>query len=302
MDWTAKINRAQTSIDVCAGVTCRPSLVLSLFTLCDSNKRSVVNPMFHAKRSYSANMVLITSGRNGNKHLHSMAVLFWLALAPFLDGAHFCDTFRGVFFAKPRLLTFFQCTHLLAGFWGSLFTKVFSIADLRCTHLCPSDNVVLPSQIGTGVWGKIEALVSKWLECINPMLFTKSQEFREKHQLQNFKRKCIFAVFVPRTLQNPVMVDFSGKLAAVFNPAPTQVGCTAHVNSPVGATKDAIYTRDCGDFIGKHIPNCLSLVPCLFRCQAGKATRFSQGLITPLLDSILILPFFPIAHKAEARR
>ncbi len=51
-----------------------------------------------------------------------------------------------------------------------------------------------------------------------------------------------------------------------------------------------------------HAANCLSLVPWSSRCQAGKATRFSQRFMTPLLDSALSIPFFLHEHVAEMGR
>lgn len=138
-----------------------------------------------------------------------------------------------------------------------------------------------------------------WFQLIEPILLTFKQEHRQD-PFENLKHETGFAVLVPSTLQEDAVMAIVAKIAAMLKPALMQVIGTAKIKLLVGCADNTVDARCRGDVI-RHMSNCLSLVPCLFRCQAGKATRFSDRLITPFLDSTLDYIFFTTACKAEER-
>src|SRR5216683_2660186 len=89
----------------------------------------------------------------------------------------------------------------------------------------------------------IKTLVAEGLKLLKPVLLTSSQQFRNKHQFQDFKGKSISAVFVPGMLQMGITMFVPPKSTKMLAPASTQMHSTAYVNFLVSSAGDFVNAR-----------------------------------------------------------
>jgi hypothetical protein len=183
--------------------------------------------------------------------------------------------------------------HKFTGYLTVLFASRCYALFLKCFRRA------LQTQSRTCNAGDVEALMTKGTEFVKPVLLSRSQKFGDEHQFYHFKGKGRFPVLVPGALQLGIPMDIATKLTAMFFPAPVQTYSTANIHLVINGTGNPVDARGVRDASGTHRSNCLSLVPCAFRCQAGKATRFSHREATPMLDSTSDNTFFHTACKAE---
>src|SRR6266568_5799207 len=149
--------------------------------------------------------------------LAHLALAFFAHLFTKIYAPHLFDSLRGELLSKALCITnlcgahlgaclsttlraSMRLCHILSSFFTYLSAKCFDANLLFCFRR------ELPAQSRAGNGSHIESLIAKWLQCIQPMLLTSSQHFRDKYQLQDFEDKGIRAVLIPGTLHVLIIV------------------------------------------------------------------------------------------------
>src|SRR5258708_5271716 len=137
-------------------------------------------------------------------------------------------------------------------------------------------------------------------QCIKIMLLTWYQIFSALNMLHNFKVQCVFPVFGIGTLKMNIVMNAFLQLPAMETPPHPQIRSTTNVKEVGVKEEDFVDTRCFGPVARKHSLNCLSFSALSSCCQGGKATTFSQGLITPLLGNTLFYhSFCPLEKRRK---
>lgn len=210
----------------------------------------------------------------------------------------FRDGFRRYFPAKSMLIAHHVLTHLGTRLRSVFLAKPTLIAKRANAHFFTGFGRVFPTlHCRASLMRHVIAPFTKGLELVQPILFTGCQGYGQ-YPFQDLEGESVGAILIPGPLQVGVWMLVLAKFSEVVVSAMAQVYSTPNVELASDSTHNAVNARCSSDSV--HA-NCLSLAPCLFRCQAGKATHFLQKFMRPLLDSTLKYIFFHSTSKAEGR-
>lgn len=255
------------------------SLMLRIYPFCNFYQTITAKSMSITKPLNAKNSVFLPIRVCYDETLHFQHILFRSTLSTFISSTNSSLCFRTMASA------FLSCCSFTYPFFSLLFASMSKPLLLLCLR------GGFYSKSRTSSRGKVKASFTEGTELTEPPLFTSGQEFRNKNDFQYLEDEGIRAIFVECILKFRIAVITLKKHAKVAALAFSEVFSTAYVNKVSDCIANAIHAWRSGDILSVHA-NCLSLVPCLFRCQAGKATRFLQRVMTPLLDSLLIIHSF----------
>lgn len=213
--------------------------------------------------------------------------------------ANFCTGFKGMSLARSRTrLTFFSSTLLGAGFIRGFFAAIgTNLSEMGAPHLftgllrkCVSQTSSASNTIN------IKSCFTKGFKLIEPILLSFNQEYG-CNQLDHLKNKCVDPIFVKSQLEFLIVVCFASKFSKVVLMSSVKISSASNVKHASGGTSDAVDARTLRN-IRNHALNYLPFSALLLRCQGGKATTFSVGLITPSLDNSSIITREPASRLA----
>lgn len=280
----------------------------------DSGSREAV---FSAKWVYPANSKFRSIGRgdnNGfptlNANSPKMSKLFCAHRLSAMSKAHLFDGFRRRFHAKMLRSQLF--TRLRRGFlaeimWRSaarnriakhklsLFLKSrrgLFLASLRLPISLVGFRRAFHAQTRASNTINVETALSKRVEGVKEVLFTRRQHLRKQHQFQDFEGESVKTILIPGILQVPVMVDALSESIPMGLLAHTQVYRAANVELAGNGTGDLVNARCAGDSGRIHDLNRLLFSALLLFAVRMQGYISSGGVITPSLDSDLSIHSF----------
>lgn len=222
--------------------------------------------MLFAKLFNASNNISSAIRSGYNQGFHATCINLWRVCV-----ACFTGTNTGTSF-KANIMPKFCNAYLFTGFGGERW-NICSAVDVK-------------------------SLFTKGLKLIKPVLLTLNLKHRQ-YQFKHIKDKCFFSVLVPSVLHRLCVMLIVSERPSVLVFSRLQVGGTTNIKSACNNAGNTVNAGCLGYVAGKHVPNCLSLVPCLFRCQGNKAIPFSSRLITPPLGNTSTIAFSARGQKAE---
>ena len=214
-------------------------------------------------------------------------VVFSALSKPKLGLAHSCPGFR------TTLAPFVSYCHAAFCFLARFFVDASKPMPLKLfrSHLATTIRC-RPTQSRASNTSNVETMAPEGAKFREIVLLTGGQQFRDKHEFQDFKGEGISAVLVPGMLQHCIAMFIASKRAGMASLAITKIDRAANVELAGNGANDLVNTRCVGDSGRIHDLNCL-LFSALLLCAVGvQGYTFSVGVITSSLDSDLSIHSF----------
>ncbi len=269
-----------------SGITSFPAFMVLALALCDFHKSCRMKLPCTAKCLQVMYSVLIPF-----RVYHD--VVFSALSKPKLGLAHSCPGFR------TTLAPFVSYCHAAFCFLARFFVDASKPMPLKLfrSHLATTIRC-RPTQSRASNTSNVETMAPEGAKFREIVLLTGGQQFRDKHEFQDFKGEGISAVFVPGALKRDAVVNIATQILEMFIAARAQIHGATDVDFAGGSASNAVDTRCVGDRRSVHALNCLSFSALFSCCQGARLHLFARGnysLTRQLPDNT----FFHTACKAE---